>query len=341
MMQSKATVYVALLALLVSVLLTGAARRIANTRGLIDHPNERSSHQAPTPLGGGVAIFVVATGTLAALTALGKFSLVNFVVLAGGGAIVAAVGLVDDWRLLSTHVRLATHFLAAAIAVLCLDGLPPINVGGVLISFGWLGYPLGILGIVWSLNLFNFMDGIDGLAASEAAFVAVAGWWVLAFAGGNTDVPLAALALGGACCGFLVWNWPPARIFLGDSGSGYLGYSLACLSIISARDNAVALSVFVILGAVFIVDATVTFVRRIARKERYDVGHRTHGYQRLARRWGNHRAVTLVVCGINFFLLLPAAMLAAREPHLAVYITAGVIAALLAAALIVGSGRAE
>jgi Fuc2NAc and GlcNAc transferase len=339
--KAMSTLVVMLLVLLASSLLTWAVRRLAVTFGFLDHPNERSSHVVPTPQGGGVAIVAVATSALAAFALRGEMSAVDFAVLAGGGLLVTLVGLIDDWRPLSTHVRLAVHFGAASIAMFFLDGLPPILIGDHLVSFGWLGYPLGIMGIVWSLNLFNFMDGIDGLAASEGAFVAIAGALVLAGGDGMAGFPDAGLWLGAACCGFLVWNWPPARIFLGDAGSGYLGYSLVCLAIIAARDNPVALFVFVILGAVFVVDATVTFVRRIARNERYDVGHRTHGYQRLARRWGSHRAVTVTVLVTNTAVLLPAAYWAASRPFWAVHIAAGVLTLLLGLALVVGSGCRE
>jgi Fuc2NAc and GlcNAc transferase len=335
------TLVVILLVLLASTLLTWAVRRLAVTLDFLDHPNERSSHVIATPQGGGVAIVVVVTSALGAFALRGEMAPVDFAVLAGGGLLVALVGLIDDWRPLSTHVRLAVHFGAAAIAVLCLHGLPPILIGDHLVSFGWLGYPLGIMGIVWSLNLFNFMDGIDGLAASEGAFVTIAAALVLAASDETAGFPNAGLLLGAACCGFLVWNWPPAKIFLGDVGSGYLGYSVVCLAMIAARDNPVALFVFLILGAIFVVDATVTFVRRIARNERYDIGHRTHGYQRLARRWGAHRPVTLSVLSVNFLVLLPAAILAADRPAWAAWIALGVLGALFVVALIIGCGRRE
>ena len=132
------------------------------------------------------------------------------------------------------------------------------------------------------LNLFNFMDGIDGLAASEALFVIRAGAWLSAAGGGVTA---ASGVLAGACAGFLLWNWPPARIFLGDAGSGYLGYVTAVLALASARGNSDAIWVWLILGGVFFVDATVTLVRRVLRGEHVHEAHRTHSYQWLARRW--------------------------------------------------------
>lgn len=338
---SLVPVVVAMLALLISAVLTWVVRRLALAHNFLSYPNERSSHVRPTAQGGGAAIVVVATMTFTVLAVIGKISIADFGVLVGGGLAVAALGLIDDWRKLSTHVRLAFHFVVASWAMLCLGGLPAVLIDEYLFSFGWVGYPLGVMGIVWSLNLFNFMDGIDGIAASEAAFVSIAGVLVLAAGNLTAGIPLAGLALGAASCGFLFWNWPPASIFLGDVGSGYLGYSLACLSIIAARDNPVALFVFVILGAVFVIDATVTFVRRIARHERYDVGHRTHAYQQWSRRWGSHRSVTSVVLVTNILILLPAAAWAASRPFWAAYIAGGVLLLLLIAALFVGSGRRE
>ncbi len=338
---SLESLVVTMLALPISALLTWVVRRIALTHDFLDYPNERSSHVRPTAKGGGVAIVVVVTSTMAVLVCIGKISIVDFGVLAGGGLAVAALGLIDDWRQLSTHVRLAVHFAVASWAMWSLEGLPPIRIDEHPISLGWAGYPLGVMGIVWSLNLFNFMDGIDGIAASEAAFVAIAGVLLLGAGSLPAGIALAGLALGSACCGFLLWNWPPASIFLGDVGSGYLGYSLACFSIIAARDNPAALFVFVILGALFISDATVTFIRRISRHERYDLGHRTHAYQRWARRWGSHRSVTSVVLVANLVVLLPAAAWAASRPSWAAYIAGGVLLLLLMLALLVGSGRRE
>ena len=169
-----------MLALSGSALSTWVLRRIALAHDFLDHPNERSSHVRPTPKGGGAAIVVVVTIVLAVLAALGKISWRDFAVLAVGGLAVAIVGLVDDWRQLSTHVRLSIHFAAASWALFCFQGLPALRIDDHLISFGWIGYPLGVMGIVWSLNLFNFMDGIDGIAASEGAFVMIASVLILA-----------------------------------------------------------------------------------------------------------------------------------------------------------------
>jgi Fuc2NAc and GlcNAc transferase len=150
-----------------------------------------------------------------------------------------------------------------------------------------------------------------------------------------------AVAFAAACGGFLAWNWPPAKIFMGDVGSGYLGYAIAVLALAAARENSVALLVWLILGAVFFVDATVTLLRRLARRERVYEAHRSHAYQWLARRWQSHRRVTVAVLLVNFFWLLPCALVAVRHPVWAGWMVVLAIVPVTVAALLAGAGRAE
>jgi Fuc2NAc and GlcNAc transferase len=259
----------------------------------------------------------------------------------GGGLTVALVGAVDDRRSLSAAIRLTVHFAAALWALAWLGGLPPLRVGNQLIALGWAGYLLGACGIVWALNLFNFMDGIDGIAASEAIFIALAAALLNAPLGANAGVALAALLLAAACGGFLLWNWPPASIFLGDVGSGYLGYVIVVLAVTATRDNPVALWVWLILGGAFFSDATVTLTRRILRRERLQEAHRSHAYQWLARRWGSHGNVTLAFLAVNILWLLPCAVLAVRLPRYAAAAVAIALAPLAMLAVALGAGRRE
>jgi len=323
-------------ALGISFLLTGVVRRLALAHGALDLPNARSSHTAPTPRGGGAATVLTATAAFAVLALLGTLSIDVLVALAGGGVAVAIVGFLDDRRGLSAKVRLAVHFAAALWALAWLGGLPDLQLGDLLIHFGWTGYVLGALGIVWTLNLFNFMDGIDGIAASEAIFIAVAG----AILGGASEVSAAALVFAASCGGFLMWNWPPARIFMGDVGSGYLGYVIAVLALVAARESPVALLIWLILGGVFFVDATVTLLRRLIRREAVYEAHRSHAYQNLAGRWGSHLLVTAVVSGVNMVVLLPCAVLATACPSQAAYILAATLVLLVLVALLTGAGTA-
>jgi Fuc2NAc and GlcNAc transferase len=326
--------------LAISVVLTLAMSRFALSRGLLDIPNERSSHRVPTPRGGGAAIVITATIGFVLLLALHRIDFALFAALAGG-LVIAAVGFVDDRHRVSARVRLAAHIAAALWALGWLGGLPALPFGGHPVALGAFGTIIGVLGIVWVLNLFNFMDGIDGLAASEATFVAWSGALLSAAAFAAAGVAAAAVIFGASCLGFLSWNRPPAHIFMGDVGSGYLGYVLAVLALAAGRSNPVALWVWLILGGVFFVDATVTLVRRVVRGERVSQAHRSHAYQWLARRWGSHGKVTLAVLAVNLVWLLPWALFASRLPAYAVACVIMAFAPLAVLALAVGAGRRE
>jgi Fuc2NAc and GlcNAc transferase len=326
-------------AALVTALLTGLLYRYAFRAGLIDRPNPRSSHTIPTARGGGLAIVATASAALGLLCLLNILPVRLFAAAAGGGLAVAAVGFFDDRHALPARVRLAVHLCAAIWCLAWLGGLPPLLIGRQLIHLGWSGYLLGTLAIVWVLNLFNFMDGIDGIAASEAIFVTCAG----AVLGSPPATPevLAAAIVGAACMGFLVWNWPPAKIFMGDVGSGYLGFMIAVLALAATRSNPVSIWVWLILGGTFFVDATVTLVRRTLHGERVHEAHRSHAYQWLARRWGRHLPVTLSVLALNVLWLFPAAWLAVSYPSLAIWIVAAAYAPLILLAIAAGAGRPE
>jgi Fuc2NAc and GlcNAc transferase len=323
-----------------SAVLTQAMRRLGVSHGLLDVPNERSSHTRPTPRGGGVAIVATCAAGFALLAALQRIDAALFAALSGG-LVVAGVGFLDDRRPLPAFIRLAAQAAVAAWAVAWFGGLPALRVGAHVVSFGWLGYVFATLGMIWAVNLFNFMDGIDGIAASEAIFVALAGAAVTLARGGSTGVALAAVVFAAACGGFLPWNWPPARIFLGDVGSGYLGYVIVVLAVAATRDDPAALWVWLILGGAFFTDATVTLVRRALRHERVHQAHRSHAYQWLARRWDSHTKVTLSVAAINLVWLLPCAVLATLRPEYSLFCAITALGVLAVLAIAVGSGRPE
>jgi len=331
-------VVTALATFFLTLFLTGVVRAFALSHGVLDVPNDRSSHTTPTPSGGGIAIVASTIAAASILWWRGLLDAPLYLALCGGGLAVAAVGFFDDRRSLPAATRLAAHLGAALWALFCLGGLPPLCIGHWTVHFGWMGYVLGALGIGWTLNLFNFMDGIDGIAAAEAAFI-VWGATLLAVASGSGIGACAmGLAVGAACCGFLRWNWPAAKIFMGDVGSGYLGYIIGVLAIASARQNAVALLVWLILGGVFFSDATVTLVRRSLRGERVYEAHRTHAYQRLARRWDSHRSATAAVVIVNLGWLLPCAAVASFYPRLVVWMVMVALLPIVLLALIAGAG---
>lgn len=332
---------VAVGAFLATILLTWCAMRIAVDHGLVDHPNARSSHHRPTPRGGGVAIAAASSIAVLILYSLGYAGSQLTMAIVFGGLMVAWIGFNDDRRGVSVRWRLAVHAIAAIWAVYVLGGLPPLQLGSHRVDFGWAGDVLATIGIVWALNLFNFMDGIDGIAASEAVFVMTSGALLVAIRVPMSSISIVALTVACASAGFLLWNWPPAKIFMGDVGSGYLGYVMGVLTLASTRDNEVMPFVWLILAGVFFADATLTLVRRLIRGDRIFEAHRSHAYQWLARRWKSHRRVTLVTWGINLLWLLPMAWMCNRFPERAIIVALAALLPLIFLALIAGAGRAE
>ncbi|MBF0218634.1 MAG: glycosyltransferase family 4 protein [Gammaproteobacteria bacterium] len=295
-------------------LLTALWRRYALRRQLLDHPNDRSSHQQATPRGGGIAFvlpFIV--GTLLWLAHYGDADFVKGVAYAllGAGGLVALVGFIDDHRPLSAAWRLLLHLVAALWAIAWLGGLPPLVIFTLAVNLGWVGDLLAVAGLVWMLNLFNFMDGIDGIASVEALSVLLAGGVLIGYLCGATPLLLLLLLLAAALGGFLLWNWPPAKIFMGDVGSGFLGVVLGIIAVAAAHLDARLFWVFAILLGVFIVDTTYTLVRRQQQRQPLHLAHCSHAFQQAARRYQSHRRVTLAVGGINLLWLLPWAALVA------------------------------
>ncbi len=295
-----------------SLALTGGLRRYALARSLMDIPNARSSHSEPTPRGGGVAIvlsFLLALPLLAA-AGLADWSLVW--ALLGAGTGIAVIGFLDDHGHIAARWRLLGHFGGAVWALFWLGGLPPLQLFGHLLDLGWLGHVLAAVYLVWVLNLYNFMDGIDGIASIEAVCVCLGAALLLILPGlegaGRAEGSWVLLLLAGAVCGFLFWNFPPARIFMGDAGSGFLGITLGILSLQAAWAAPQLLWSWVILLGVFIVDATYTLLHRLLRGEKVYEAHRSHAYQNAAKLFGRHLPVTLAVAAINLCWLLPMAL---------------------------------
>jgi Fuc2NAc and GlcNAc transferase len=295
---------------LASVGLSKLARRYALARALIDVPNERSSHSVPTPKGGGIAIAVVVLTGLVLLAVLGPVGAAPALALGGGGALVAAVGWLDDHYGLSAGVRLAVHVAAAAWAVAWLRGMPDLTLGETTMHLGLAGTLLAVTGVVWATNLYNFMDGIDGLAATEAVVVGAAGWLLLASRA--TPLALVALLVAAAAAGFLVWNWPPARLFMGDVGSGFLGFMFGGLAVATENARALPALLWLVLLGPFFIDATITLLRRMARGDRWHAAHRTHAYQRAVQSGWSHRRVTSVVAALSGALGVAVAIAIAR-----------------------------
>jgi Fuc2NAc and GlcNAc transferase len=327
-------------ALLLSTFLTGFIRKLAVTRGLLDVPNARSSHASPTPRGGGLAIAVTVLSAVVVLRLFGLIPGTLVTALLVGGSSVAAIGLLDDYRHISAAARLAVHFLAAACCAWSFGLLPPFDFGVATWTPGLAGTAIGVVFVVWFLNLFNFMDGIDGIASVEAISVAAIAAGLLALSGGNPSTVRLLMMLAAAVAGFLIWNWPPARIFMGDVGSGFLGFALAAIAWSTMAAHELSPWVWLILVGTFFADATVTLVRRWRRGERLHLAHRSHAYQRLTRRFGSHQVVTLGVLGVNLIWLAPLAWIAVVRPSLGAALTLAAWLPLMVFAWLCGAGSA-
>ena len=286
--------FIFLLCLALSLGLTWQLQRWLASRQILDRPNERSSHKAPTPRGGGIAVLAVLLPAWALIEPQLWPQLLGALALAG-------MGWWDDLKGISPWPRLLVQIAAVAFGLWCTrpfadgqftGGLLPQPFDAILAALAWL----------WFVNLFNFMDGIDGIAGSEAASVgfglAVVALWI----GGFGDLDQLALALVGVALGFLYWNWHPARIFLGDVGSQALGYLLGFLLLRAAGDGAWAAAL--ILPLYFWVDATWTLVSRTLARENIFAAHARHFYQQSLRLGRRHDQVTSAILIANAALIL-------------------------------------
>jgi Fuc2NAc and GlcNAc transferase len=289
--------------MLASWLLTCRVRRFALARNMLDVPNARSSHSSPTPRGGVVAIVasvLLATSGTAAAGLLTPWTAAGL----AGGCLIAAVGWLDDRGHVRASGRALVHVTAASWAVWCFGGMPLLDFGAGTLALGPAGAVLAVVGIVWATNFFNFMDGIDGIAGVEAVTAGIFGG-VLLLLGGVHGLAAVVLAMAGASAGFLAWNWAPARVFMGDVGSGFLGFLFGSLAVAS-QNQGIPLPMWVLLLGVFWVDATATLLRRVARRQVWYDAHREHAYQRAVLAGWSHARVSATVLFVNGVLGLLA-----------------------------------
>jgi Fuc2NAc and GlcNAc transferase len=301
-----------LLAFLLSALLCGAYLRLARRWQIVDRPNERSSHQHPTPHGGGLALVLA---FLAAASFYGSWP-PHYLMLGGLTLLLAVLGTADDlWQLPANGRFFVYGLVSALVSGALLRGVIDLTSfgGGVL-------FALTAFAILWFMNLYNFMDGIDGIAATQA-FIACAGIALLSWVyGGRPEYAMACLLLGMSHLGFLLWNWQPARLFMGDAGSVATGFLLAALALVGVRDGELPLACWLITLACFITDASVTLLWRMLTGQAFTQAHRLHAYQRLSRHWGSHRAVVLLLLALNALWLFPLAWAARVYPQAAPFL---------------------
>jgi Fuc2NAc and GlcNAc transferase len=265
--------------------------------GFVDRPYARSAHLSPTPVGAGIcfalavilALFVPNTATFEAPLVLW--------VLQGGGLLVALVGLIDDRYALPVWLRLFVYLASSSVAVVALLNATPVLIIG-----------LAILALGWTINLVNFMDGLDGFVSTQALSVCLGLGVISLFVPGALGVSHFALVLAGALIPFLWRNWPPARFFMGDSGAVFIGFYLGCVGLYAAgQDNRLG-AVWLILMMPFIVDATCTLLIRLAQGKSPVQGHSDHTYQRLKRASDSVLVINVGLLGLQVLWQIPMAI---------------------------------
>lgn len=297
-----------LLITVISLFLTELVRRYSLKMNILDMPGERSSHSTATPRGGGLSIVVI----FLVVVSFNDLLVTNLVfALIGAGILIAAVGFWDDHADIAAKWRLVSHFIAAAWVLYWLGGLPEFTLFGFSINTSWFGMLIVAFLLVWMLNLFNFMDGIDGIAASEVVFVTSTGAYI-SYLNGVEHLSFISFVLTASTMGFLILNWSPAKIFMGDVGSGFVGLMLGIIVYVNILEGS-SIWPWLILLAVFLVDTGVTLVIRALNGDKWYEAHCSHAYQHAARKWG-HKKVTLSVIAINIFLLFPLALLSQLKP---------------------------
>jgi Fuc2NAc and GlcNAc transferase len=318
------TPLVLLLALAAASLGTRAFRQYALANGLLDRPNERSAHARPVPRGGGVAIVATALAGIIVASLLGFIPTRLTLALGGGGALVAVVGWLDDRKSLPTRTRLAAQLAAAIWVLVMLHGYFRVDLGWSVVDLGLAGSALAVVGIMWGTNFFNFMDGVDGLAAVEAVMVGLAGGGMLLW-DGLPELALIAFLIAGGAAGFLRWNWHPAQVFMGDVGSTTLGFLFCSLAVASENAGSVSLFTWGTLLGVFVFDPTLTLVRRLRYGNRWSSPHLDFAFHRAARDGRSHSNVTVRVMAINLVLIALAGLGWAVPRLLLPSVAAGVV----------------
>ncbi len=305
---------------LLSAVFTGIARRYSLKNKIIDIPNERSSHEIATPRGGGVSLACITICSILLGYIFDLLAQDDFLALFFSLTAVASIGWLDDKGDISSYWRFIIYSIAALWSLCWVGVLENIRLGDLIIDISFsFSIIITWLGIVWLTNLYNFMDGTDGLAAMQAILASSLGF-ILLLLQKEQGYALICLCLASASAGFIYWNWPTAKIFMGDIGSCMIGAFFAIFSIITDKSDIMPVSLWCMLLSLFICDATFTLIKRIIFGEKWYQAHKIHAYQLLVQMGMSHKTLLLNFILINLVIIWPATFFAWLYPHLAVYL---------------------
>jgi Fuc2NAc and GlcNAc transferase len=298
-------------------------RRVAISRDIVANPNFRNLHASPLPVGGGIVFSFVFVFSLFFIWWLNQISDDLFWVLAVGGGSAALFGFLDDLKDIRASSKLVAQFFLSGWLLFWLGGGP-------LLSIDWIpvlvAIPVTALFLVWMVNAYNFIDGIDGMAVSSAVFVSGAITLVMLLNNSKTEFIIVPVLLLTTTSTFMVFNWPPASIFMGDSGSVFLGYIFGALILFTVKSGDISIWTWLIVFGYFFADTTVTQFMRIFLVKKWYLPHRSHAYQNLARITGSHLKVTGGVVLYNVVWILPLTIWSVMKPEMALFAVALAIA---------------
>lgn len=306
----------------------------AHKNHLLDVANHRSSHTNATPRIGGLSFVLLISICGLTYTLLNGTTNLIFYTLAPA-ALVALTGLVDDIRGISRTKRFAIYFFCSLIALGNLAGINDYSYPGIIFR----GLILS-LSLSWLTNLFNFMDGIDGIAASESIFV-LAALAIFAYLQGFSGLSYFLMLSIAPIIGFLILNWQPAKIFMGDIGSTFLGCFIGCICLYAIHLKTITIFSAIILLGCFIVDASWTLAYRVCTGQKWYQAHRSHNYQILSRKYNSHQKVSLLYSGVNLCWLFPLALAANYWKEYGLLITTISLLPLIWQCFIIGAGKIE
>ena len=291
-------------------------RRVAISRDIVANPNFRNLHASPLPVGGGIVFSFVFVFSLFFIWWLNQISDDLFWVLAIGGGSTALFGFLDDLKDIRASSKLVAQFFLSGWLLFWLGGGP-------LLSIDWIpvlvAIPVTALFLVWMVNAYNFMDGIDGMAVSGAVFVSGAITLVMLLTNSKSEFIIVPVLLLTTTSTFMVFNWPPASIFMGDSGSVFLGYIFGALILFTVKSGDISIWTWLIVFGYFFADTTVTQLMRIILVKKWYLPHRSHAYQNLARITGSHLKVTGGVVLYNVVWILPLTIWSVMKPEMALF----------------------
>lgn len=280
-----------------------------------DVPNYRSSHTQPTPKSGGLCVVLTLLMTIIYLF---LYEMVENSIAIGmlmGLSIVAITGLIDDYKDISIVKRMFTYMLSAVFSIYMIGGLTSISINNYTFHLEYLGYILSVLLVVWLINLYNFMDGTDGFAAIQTITVSLFCTYLF-IATENVSYTILILCLFSSTLAFLFWNWSPAKIFMGDVGSCSIGFLFGYLAIYTEERSIISISIWLILLAPFIGDATFTLLKRMLNREKWYEAHNTHAYQKFFHSGFSHSQLAIGLFLLNVLIIWPCAYIANRHKSL-------------------------